>query len=630
MQIILKEIERIKKYIANKEQNKININLSQEAHQRLFNADNLRDENSLDEAIFEYSQSISKFNILIQNKYLTDVQRLKTDLAFAYFGRGYAYFNKNEYDKTIADYNMAIELDNSLILAYYNRGLAYQYKKDYNKAIEDYKYVILKGRNGSFISDTCLWAYIGLGMTFLQTGDFDNALTNWDYAVNLVEHMDLTSQQHYHYVYTNRSKLLYFIGEYDKSLQDLNRYMQLNSNQSIIRDADIYNGVGAVYSRKKEYLNALNNYNMATKMEPENEIYRNNRILLYLQFDKFNDNINVINKDINQIFNIIINKNKDDIDFYVWKYFNEIYVGQHKDFLLNIFTIISLLQVDNININKYMGQTTFDKIFDKDSDDFRKLKINIASSMNDTNEGKIIFEYLTGNKHNDELHNKTNSVFISSFTENPSDAIGMWNSQYGDNCKGMSYTFSADKNIINSLVYVHNNTRIKENLGGILQYYRVAYYNPKRDAKYKFSVFKHDNETQTVKLQEGLSKEISDIFWTIQYNFGILSKDSANKEFLQKSLILLSHLVKSITYCQENEVRLINIVSDKSNKNIGHHKDTHIECFETEHKIDVKEVTLSPKLTQDPKYKDFYQYLFDSTVGVGKVKVNTSDHPYNL
>lgn len=57
--------------------------------------------------------------------------------AEAYYNRGNAYDDKGEYDRAIADYNKAIEINPRDDKAYNNRGSAYYYKGEYNRAWED-------------------------------------------------------------------------------------------------------------------------------------------------------------------------------------------------------------------------------------------------------------------------------------------------------------------------------------------------------------------------------------------------------------------------------------------------------------------------------------------------------------
>ena len=64
-------------------------------------------------------------------------QELRQTLAIAYHRRGTAYASKKEYDRAIADYTKALEIDPKHISAYNDRGLAYTSKGDYERAIAD-------------------------------------------------------------------------------------------------------------------------------------------------------------------------------------------------------------------------------------------------------------------------------------------------------------------------------------------------------------------------------------------------------------------------------------------------------------------------------------------------------------
>ncbi|MCL5063205.1 MAG: tetratricopeptide repeat protein [Nitrospiraceae bacterium] len=56
--------------------------------------------------------------------------------------QGNSYFQKNQYDLAIEDYNKAIILEPFHFEAYGNRGNAYKRKKQYDRALEDYNKAI--------------------------------------------------------------------------------------------------------------------------------------------------------------------------------------------------------------------------------------------------------------------------------------------------------------------------------------------------------------------------------------------------------------------------------------------------------------------------------------------------------
>src|SRR5215510_15079014 len=60
------------------------------------------------------------------------------NLAIAFNNRGNGFHAKKQYDRAIADYDDAIELNPRYANAYSNRGAAYAHKRDYDRAIRDY------------------------------------------------------------------------------------------------------------------------------------------------------------------------------------------------------------------------------------------------------------------------------------------------------------------------------------------------------------------------------------------------------------------------------------------------------------------------------------------------------------
>ena len=63
--------------------------------------------------------------------------------------RGLACYEKGDYDKAVADYTKAIELNPQDAEAYNNRGAAFFQKKDYEKAWSDVKKCQALGGRGN-------------------------------------------------------------------------------------------------------------------------------------------------------------------------------------------------------------------------------------------------------------------------------------------------------------------------------------------------------------------------------------------------------------------------------------------------------------------------------------------------
>ncbi|MGH6974104.1 MAG: tetratricopeptide repeat protein, partial [Stellaceae bacterium] len=95
-------------------------------------------------------------------------QETTMNLAIAFYDRGNAYDDKGEYDKAIADYTQALQLDPRHETALVNRGLAYKHKGDYDRAIADFNAALgLKPDDED--------AYIDRGLTFEKKNQYDRA-----------------------------------------------------------------------------------------------------------------------------------------------------------------------------------------------------------------------------------------------------------------------------------------------------------------------------------------------------------------------------------------------------------------------------------------------------------------------
>jgi tetratricopeptide (TPR) repeat protein len=90
--------------------------------------------------IDDYDRSIENCKKAIKlepnNGFVPTVQFI---LEMAYISRGRSSFSKKDYNRAIADFTEAINLDNDFAYAYYLRGNAYTWKDDFNKAIQDWE-----------------------------------------------------------------------------------------------------------------------------------------------------------------------------------------------------------------------------------------------------------------------------------------------------------------------------------------------------------------------------------------------------------------------------------------------------------------------------------------------------------
>jgi tetratricopeptide (TPR) repeat protein len=102
----------------------------------------------------------------------------KRDLAIDYSNRGHAYKASGEYDKAIADYNVAISLLPNDYHAYDNRAVAYTNQEKYDLALRDYKTALgLSPNNATLFNNRAA--------IFIARGQYKEAIEDYDLAIRL-------------------------------------------------------------------------------------------------------------------------------------------------------------------------------------------------------------------------------------------------------------------------------------------------------------------------------------------------------------------------------------------------------------------------------------------------------------
>ena len=97
----------------------------------------------------------------------------------AYISRGQIYYEKDDYDRAIADFNKSMTYQPSYIqLAYGNRGNAYMMKGDNDKAIDSYSVAISLDKNYTA-------AFTGRGLVYEKTGEIDKAREDYNAALRV-------------------------------------------------------------------------------------------------------------------------------------------------------------------------------------------------------------------------------------------------------------------------------------------------------------------------------------------------------------------------------------------------------------------------------------------------------------
>lgn len=172
--------------------------------------------------------------------------------AIAYFQRAEDYYFKRDYERTIADYTKAIELNyDPLSDPYYNRGYVYYVQQDYTQAIADFTKAI------ELNYDPVSVPYYNRANAQYYRGNSDQAIADYTKAIEL--NADPLS-----WVYNNRGLAYRKRGEYDQAIADYTKAIELKHDPP---QWPYYNR-GNAYADKGDYDRAINDYNEALRLDP--------------------------------------------------------------------------------------------------------------------------------------------------------------------------------------------------------------------------------------------------------------------------------------------------------------------------------------------------------------------------
>src|SRR5262245_48430878 len=112
---------------------------------------------------------------------LTTLARAQTSRAASvasYLERGNSWFAKGQWDRVIADYDLAIAFDGRVAVPYYNRGLARHRKGDLSGALSDYNRAV---ELNTRFADT----YLNRGAIQVAQGQYDTAIGDFSKAIEI-------------------------------------------------------------------------------------------------------------------------------------------------------------------------------------------------------------------------------------------------------------------------------------------------------------------------------------------------------------------------------------------------------------------------------------------------------------
>lgn len=222
----------------------------------------------------------------------------------AYSARGFAYNAKQEFAKAITDFNRALAINPRNVLALHNRGFAYNAQKEYEKgiedlttairlkpndhptaynnrgfahlqlghyaeAIDDYTEAIRQSRVEAPMSKTGLaFAFRGLGEKFEKQGDFEKAENLYAKALEHAGAVPTLAEElrrRIAGIALNRATSLASQGRLGEALNIAEQHVLRNP-----KDADAYATRAYVYFKRRQFKEAIADYDKAISIEPKN------------------------------------------------------------------------------------------------------------------------------------------------------------------------------------------------------------------------------------------------------------------------------------------------------------------------------------------------------------------------
>ena len=188
-----------------------------------------------------------------------------------YQSRGFEYLNNGDYDRAIAEFTKAINLNPEYAEAYFDRGTAYYERSqvyyrdgDWEMYFADYDLAVANWADGGILfanralqlNPNDAYAYSWRGLSYSDKKEYDRAFADFDHALRLdPNHFDT-----YYFrglAYSNKK-------DYDRAIADFSQAVRIDPN-----NIDVYFWLGDAYCLKGDYDRAIAEFEAMLLIEPD-------------------------------------------------------------------------------------------------------------------------------------------------------------------------------------------------------------------------------------------------------------------------------------------------------------------------------------------------------------------------
>ncbi len=200
-----------------------------------------------------YDKALADFNKAIQ----LDPERCELILA-----RGYALSDLKSFDRACEDFDLVIQWEPQNLDALLCRAQLWTEKQEYEKAIQDANAAIALDPNSEE-------AFHFRGVIWIFMEKFENAIADFDKAIKLDPKHAMN--------FTNRGLILMSRDKIEEAFVDFNEAIRLDPKCVMA-----FNNRGSVWATRKQYDKALADYNEAIRLDPKHLTSLGNRADIWI------------------------------------------------------------------------------------------------------------------------------------------------------------------------------------------------------------------------------------------------------------------------------------------------------------------------------------------------------------
>lgn len=473
----------------------------------------------------QYEKAVETYKKIIELDY---------ENANVYENLGDSYYELKQYENALEAYKKAIDLDPKSANVYGDLGVIYKELKEYDKAIDSYKKAIE-------FNPQHVFSYYGMGVVYRNLKKYNLAIESYEKAIKI--------DSSYIYPYNGLGNVYNDLKQYGKAIGFYEKAIEMNSNFVYS-----YNGLGTAYSRLKEYDKAINAHKRGIEIDSSRSAnYYNIAIVLY-KVGRYKESKEYYQRYVkleshDEYYSKVALSKIEEID----KLLANAKLTELKEKINSVINKIQgLLLYKGESVTHYTGLTVTKALILEKS----KFRLSEGAFLNDTSEGKELFEFL-GFSITPKVLKGTEAIvftqkpFIGSFVaENKHDDLTLWR-MYGkenkEEAKGCATTINRD-GFINKI-----RNEISKDVDSLItdngfSFYRVAY---QENAGFKFII---PGDKKSEDKLNNLMKRLKSLIHKFNRT---KNKQDADMQNIAELLNGIAYLFKSAEYQYEYELRLV-------------------------------------------------------------------------